>query len=76
MKAYKVRRIYNNNANIRQYRVMFRDLVTFIFFLQEELNDINSKLDIMTSDPILTTEYNFAKDSLVKALEEIISLRL
>ena len=46
-----------------------------MFFLQEEINDINQKIEIMGDDAILTAEHNFAKHYLSLALEEIISIR-
>ena len=76
MKGYKVRRLYHNNQEIKNNRTKFRDLVQFVFFLQEEVNDINTKLRIMGEDSILTAEHNFAQEFLGKALEEIISIRI
>ena len=61
---------------MKDNRVQFRDLVQFVFFLQEEINDINQKLEIMGDDSILTSEHNYAKQYLGQALEEIISIRI
>jgi hypothetical protein len=49
---------------VKDNRIQFRDLVQFVFFLQEEINDINQKLEIMGDDTILTSEHNYAKQYL------------
>jgi hypothetical protein len=61
LKGYKIRRCFHNNKTVKNNRVQFRDLVQFVFFLQEEINDINQKLEIMGDDAILTSEHNYAK---------------
>ena len=76
LKGYRIRRTFHNNKTIINNRTKFRDLVQFVFFLQEEINDINQKLEIMGDDNILTSEHNYAKKYLGQALEEIISIRI
>jgi len=64
LKGYKTRRLFHNHQKVKENRIQFRDLVQFVFFLQEEINDINQKLDIMGDDTILTSEHNYAKQYL------------
>jgi hypothetical protein len=43
MKAYKTRRIYQNNRTIRKIRVEFRELIQFAYILKQDIVAVQNK---------------------------------